>query len=163
MTMAMQTCKECGHEVSSQAASCPTCGALIKKKTRAVLWGCLTLIAVVIWVPIIVLEVILPRMGSLTSDPQGVDYFVTYVVDGTVREAGVTYQNDQGGSQQETVQIPWQKSFRMARGSFLYISARNQGSFGCISVRITINGTEFKRSDGKGGYTIASASGSCCT
>jgi hypothetical protein len=35
--MALIKCKECGHEVSTQAVSCPNCGTVIKKKT-----GCLT-------------------------------------------------------------------------------------------------------------------------
>ena len=34
--MALKKCKECGNEVSTKAASCPKCGAVLKKKT-----GCL--------------------------------------------------------------------------------------------------------------------------
>lgn len=34
--MALKTCKECGHDVSTKAASCPKCGAVLRKKT-----GCL--------------------------------------------------------------------------------------------------------------------------
>lgn len=151
--MAMQKCKECGNEVSSQAAACPTCGAPVKKKTRTVAWGCLTLVVLLVGLVIIV---------SLTPTTQPADYFVTYLVEGTASQAALTYQNEQGGTQQEKVDVPWQKSFRMQRGSFLYISAQNQGSYGRITVRITVNGSEFKRSDASGGYTIASASGSCC-
>jgi hypothetical protein len=31
--MALKKCKECGNDVSTEAASCPKCGAVIKKKT----------------------------------------------------------------------------------------------------------------------------------
>ena len=31
--MAMTKCKECGHNVSTQAKSCPSCGAQLKGKT----------------------------------------------------------------------------------------------------------------------------------
>lgn len=162
--MAMQQCKECGNEVSSKAAACPQCGAPVKKKTSPVAWGCLTLILLFVGLAII---------GSLTSnntssrsssstDTRPVDYSVTYLVGGTASEAALTYQNEQGGTQQEKVRVPWQKSFRMQRGGFLYISAQNQGSYGDITVQITVNGSEFKRSTASGGYTIASASGSCC-
>ena len=31
--MGLRKCKECGNEVSTEAASCPKCGAVTKKKT----------------------------------------------------------------------------------------------------------------------------------
>jgi len=37
--MALTTCKECGHEVSTQAAACPNCGAKMPKTS-----GCLVLV-----------------------------------------------------------------------------------------------------------------------
>lgn len=41
--MALKNCKECGNEVSTEAASCPSCGAILKKKI-----GCLGCIGYVI-------------------------------------------------------------------------------------------------------------------
>ena len=36
--MALKKCKECGHSVSNKAASCPSCGAVLKKKTGCGTW-----------------------------------------------------------------------------------------------------------------------------
>lgn len=35
--MALIKCKECGNEVSTEALSCPKCGALISKKIKVAL------------------------------------------------------------------------------------------------------------------------------
>lgn len=36
--MALKKCKECGHEVSTSAAACPSCGAKVPKKTSMITW-----------------------------------------------------------------------------------------------------------------------------
>lgn len=56
--MALKKCKECGNDVSTEAASCPKCGAPIKKQM-----GCLGFIGSVFLI-LIVIGVI----GSLMSD-----------------------------------------------------------------------------------------------
>jgi hypothetical protein len=86
---------------------------------------------------------------------------VTYRVDGTARSASLTYQNAQGGTQQETVALPWEQPMTAQAGSFVYISAQNQGESGNVTVHIIVDGTEFKQSTARGAYAIASASGSC--
>jgi hypothetical protein len=43
--MALQKCKECGHEVSTKAESCPNCGSPVKRK-RGFAAGCLTVIGI---------------------------------------------------------------------------------------------------------------------
>ena len=51
--MALTKCKDCGNEVSKKAASCPNCGAPLKKakrKTSTFTWLVLILIALVVWV-----------------------------------------------------------------------------------------------------------------
>lgn len=35
--MALIVCKECGNEVSSNAKSCPKCGAILRKPSRSIL------------------------------------------------------------------------------------------------------------------------------
>ena len=44
--MALTKCKECSHEVSKSAESCPNCGAPVKKKPKQ--YGCGTLVFIVI-------------------------------------------------------------------------------------------------------------------
>lgn len=41
--MAIKLCKECGKPVSTQAQACPTCGAVLKKKTSPAV-GCLAVL-----------------------------------------------------------------------------------------------------------------------
>lgn len=42
--MALKKCKECGKEVSTEAKTCPNCGAPVKTKSSV---GCLTIIAII--------------------------------------------------------------------------------------------------------------------
>lgn len=59
--MAMKKCKECGNDVSTQAESCPKCGAVLKKKT-----GCLGYIGAGILI-LFVLGVIGSLMNESTT------------------------------------------------------------------------------------------------
>jgi len=45
--MALKKCKECGHEISSDAKTCPNCG---KKQGISTTVGCLTIIVVFIFI-----------------------------------------------------------------------------------------------------------------
>jgi len=56
--MALKKCKECGNEVSTEAASCPKCGAPIKKQT-----GCLGYFG---WAFVIL--ILLGVIGSMIDD-----------------------------------------------------------------------------------------------
>lgn len=88
---------------------------------------------------------------------------ITYSVEGSAPYAAVTYQNAQGGTEQRTVAVPWSLDLSAARpGQFLYIAAQNKEAHGRLAVPIVVDGTEFKRSDSSGAYSIASASGTCC-
>lgn len=97
-----------------------------------------------------------PKSGGVSGVNE-----VTYVVK-DVYEASVTYQNEQGGSQQESVYGPWTKTFNAQPGQFLYVSAQNGSKYGGVTVLILVNGTEFRRSEAIGGYKIATANGRCC-
>lgn len=56
--MALKKCKECGNEVSTNAISCPNCGAVLKKKT-----GCLGYIGAAF-----LIFIIIGVIGSLMND-----------------------------------------------------------------------------------------------
>jgi RNA polymerase subunit RPABC4/transcription elongation factor Spt4 len=45
--MALTKCKECGHDVSKQAKTCPNCGAPMRKKRSIVRWALLLLLIVI--------------------------------------------------------------------------------------------------------------------
>jgi hypothetical protein len=165
--MALIECKECGHSISDSAKSCPNCGKAVPKDDGG--FGTLLLILLLAyWAygkyfegdekP--KTELISPasQQTSYTST-----YNVTYYVEGTANAAEITYQNATGGTQMEEVKLPWQKRiYNVGRRAFVYISAQNQGTSGTVKVRIVVNGSEFKKSESSGRYSIASASGTCC-
>ncbi|MDP2896035.1 MAG: hypothetical protein Q8Q12_05680 [bacterium] len=80
-------------------------------------------------------------------------------------DAFVTYENDQGGTEQAEVRVDslragaWEKTlFSVKRGGFLYLSAQNQGR-GDIRATILVDGHVWKTSGSSGAYAIASCSG----
>lgn len=92
----------------------------------------------------------------MPPEPVTVEY---QIITGTNMKWSATYENDQGGTEQITDGVgSWKKKLKVPRGSYLYLSAQNSEEFGGILVYITVNGEEVKRSEGSGGYSIASAS-----
>lgn len=88
-------------------------------------------------------------------------YDVTYRVDGTGR-ASLTYSNASGGTEQQDVDLPWEKKLNVTSGEFLYVSAQNKEERGTIVATIYVNGRIVKDAVSSGGYTIATASARCC-
>jgi hypothetical protein len=154
--MALIKCKECGKEVriGIGVKTCPQCGAPVVTKSAGAALVSLVVLGGFLWIPYSVF------FGGSATTPRA--HSVTYYVEGTTSAVSLTYENAQGEAQQEEVRVPWQTSFKTKRGNFLYLSAKNEESYGDVTVRITVDGKEFKRSDEKGGYTIANTSGSCC-
>ena len=102
-----------------------------------------------------------PITGVVTVVPAG-SYAVTYSVSGSATRGSLTYSNSQGGTSQETVDLPWQRTFVMKPEDFLYISAQNQDSIGNITSEIFVGSTKFKTTTSEGPFVIATASGTCC-
>lgn len=99
--------------------------------------------------------------GETESKPK--TYSVTYSVSGiNTNSASLTYQNNEGGTSQEVVSLPWSKIIIAKPGDFLYISAQNKNGDGSITSTITVDKTIFKTSTSKGAYVIATATGTCC-
>lgn len=92
----------------------------------------------------------------MPPEPVDVEY---QIIAGTRMKWSATYENEQGGTEQITDGVgSWKKKMQVPRGSYLYLSAQNGEKFGGIFVYITVNGEQVKRSEGSGGYCIASAS-----
>ena len=87
-------------------------------------------------------------------------YSVEYKVSGSANSASITYSNAQGGTEQQKINLPWSKSFTVTSGSFLYISAQNEGDSGSVTCQILVNGSVYKTSTSSGAYVIADCSGS---
>jgi hypothetical protein len=105
---------------------------------------------------------VLVALACNLSEFDNKTFNVEYTVDGTARSASLTYQNEQGGGEQETVRLPWHAVFTVRRGQFLYISAQNQGESGDVTTQIKINGHVVKTATSRGAYTIATVSDRCC-
>jgi hypothetical protein len=74
--------------------------------------------------------------------------------------AGVTYATAGGGTSQQARAIsPWQYTFTAKTGDFLYLSAQNDSSSGCVFVTIYVNDAIFKSGSSCGAYVIATVSG----
>jgi hypothetical protein len=94
---------------------------------------------------------------------------VRYKVGGTARTADITISNGSGdSSQQSDIKVPLRNQHDgtegiilsdVPEGTFLYISAQNQGSSGTITCAIEVDGIPVKTNQSSGGYTIATCSG----
>ncbi len=91
----------------------------------------------------------------------GASGVVTYSVTGSASAASLTYQNDSGGTNQQTVNLPWTRTFSgFGSGDFLYVSAQNQDDHGTLRCEIKIGSRVAFSSDASGAYSICTASGS---
>jgi hypothetical protein len=95
-----------------------------------------------------------PAASPAPTEPDS----ATYYVDGDATSADVTYSNSDGGTEQQTVSLPWQQTIYPEKGAFLYISAQNQGNSGDIKVEIDVDGSIRKSAKSSGAYSIASTS-----
>jgi hypothetical protein len=94
-----------------------------------------------------------------TSSSTASTYSVTYKVTGTASRVSLTYENAQGGTEQTSARIPWDKSFTTGRGNFLYISAQNKGEIGSVTCQIWVDGVKWRESTSYGAYAITTCSG----
>jgi len=83
---------------------------------------------------------------------------VTYRVKGTSGVAVLTYRNAMGGTEQASVRLPWELSFDAKGGTFLYVSAQNQGVLGSVTCEILLDEESRTTSTSSGAYVIAECS-----
>lgn len=81
-------------------------------------------------------------------------YTVTYRIEGTASGALITYSNDQGGTEQLNVALPWSKSYKMERGDFASLVAQSDSYGQSIACIIEVNGKELKRSTSSGDFVV---------
>ena len=107
----------------------------------------------------------LAQVGSTSSSIITPSYFaptkylVTYRVTGTASWVSLTYANEQGGTEQTEVRIPWQHTMTVERGVFLYLAAQNGGESGSVTSEIWVDNAKWKTSTSSGAYVIASCNG----
>lgn len=85
---------------------------------------------------------------------------VDYTVSGSAARASMTYATSGGGtSQTGDLTLPWTFGTTMSPGDFVYLSAQNGGSSGCVTVEIRVRKTVFKSTQSCGAFVIATVSG----
>jgi hypothetical protein len=98
--------------------------------------------------------------GSSPTEPSP-QAFVVYNVTGTATRASMTYATSGGGTaQQGDRALPWSFNWMAKRGDFVYVSAQNSGSTGCVTVEIKVRDKVFQTTQSCGAFVIATASGS---
>lgn len=121
--------------------------------------GCLGL-GVLITVVILggVLALRMNNIGSMIEQPLATPgaelpqdaITITYRVTGSVATAGVTYQDSNDATRNESVSLPWQRSFTMSRGSYVHVTARDDGGAGSLTCEILANGATWRHASGTG-------------
>ena len=86
---------------------------------------------------------------------------VEYKVIGTAKTIDLTFHNDSDGTSQLTEKsIPWSVGYKTFKGTFVYVSAQNQGETGTVVAQVFFRGKKVFESTSEGKYVIATASGS---
>ncbi|MCI0728860.1 MAG: hypothetical protein L0332_19390 [Chloroflexi bacterium] len=114
--------------------------------------------------------------GSEIRVPAATQYRIKYAVTGTASRASLTYSNAQGGTEQITVELPWESDMGyFPAGDFVYISAQNDSESGSViceiwqrpdnpswsgSLRTDQVFEKAKTSTSQGAFAIASCDGS---
>ena len=179
----MAFCRECGVDVGS-AKFCPVCGArqggeVAKKPAEKSVHGnIIGFVALLILAVLIFLAFGLSPDTSTTTAPSATftpratsrpassgvpagSHYITYRVEGTAHTVDLTYNNASGNTEQkDDVRLPWQMTFTVPRGEFLYVSAQNQGTTGSVKCVILVDGLPAERAESSGEYVIATCSGS---
>ena len=91
--------------------------------------------------------------------PQAV-HEVQYGVGGSARSASITISNEDGGTEQMEVALPWHRALQMKDGDFAYVSAQNEDrSGGYITCGIVVDREPWKRGQSSGEHSIVSCNG----
>jgi hypothetical protein len=96
-------------------------------------------------------------------------YWVTYRATGSYGRrdkkkdrvyAHVTYLNEQGGTEQRDVALPWEWKIVVRVGRPLYLSVQNgSGEYADVSCEILVNDAPLRESTSSGQYVITTCSG----
>jgi hypothetical protein len=147
-------CRYCGRDLLPLTPLTPTPAALPAKKSSPA-----TLLILIL---IIVIGVAIAFSGGRSSSgapPVKSSYTITYRITGNAMQASLTYENETGDTEQKTVNVPWDKTFTAAPGTFVYIAAQNERDFGTIKCEILIDNVVVKQATSNGAYAIATCSG----
>jgi hypothetical protein len=142
----------CGQARVGKTKFCAGCGARLPAVPA---WAFMMVVTVVI----VVIAASNMDHGASARPSSGSGISVIYSVSGTASKASLTYTNQDGGSEQADVRLPWWKEIRVKRGFFAYISAQSKDAQAAeVGVDIAVNGSTVKHSESSGQSVIAQAS-----
>lgn len=102
---------------------------------------------------------VLGVLGCSGKNPITGSGTVVYRVTGSGLHADLTYSvPPDATSQLSNVALPWTANFPAHSGDFLYISAQNTGSAGCVHVEIVSGSKTLNDATSCGAFVIATAS-----
>ena len=155
-------CRYCGRDL----AELPKTAAQPTSQKKGTNWGCIlaAIVAGILLVVWLLSQLSSPEPSSSpyrtrpTSAPSS--YLVKYRVQGTGQQADVTYENEQGGTEQRDIPIPWVHTLTMKSGSFVYLATQSHDdATRTITCEIWVDGELYKTSSSSGKYVIATCSG----
>ena len=88
-----------------------------------------------------------------TNSPFSTERNAKYVVSGSATSASITYNNEQGGTEQVNVNLPWEKEMKVSAGAILTIVAQNGGS-GSLTCEIWVDDEQRKTSTSTAQYGV---------
>ncbi len=153
-------CRYCGHDLvtgqiyQKKEITPPT---LIQLQNQSKKNWFVTFLAIVGSITIICICLVIFSGIFTPTTPN--NYRVTYKITGSASRASITYENEQGGTEQGVVKIPWERSLTAKKLQFLYISAQNEDEFGSITCEIWVDGIKWRESTSSGAYVISTCSG----
>lgn len=178
--MALIKCPECNNEVSDTALTCPKCGyqlnppPITKGDQTTSLENSIPNKRGVNTIAIIILAIIilvgLGKLSNYNSELPSSSITSTVSTVGVARYEvrcsrkgfDVTYQNEQGNTEQITINNSdhWSYPFTTRSGEFVYVAAQSHNENATITAKIYFKGNVIEEATSSGSYVIVNAAGS---
>lgn len=156
-------CNGCGQPVPPDARFCSRCGAAAATTPLGTAPRIAPAVAVAILLAIGAVVVGISRDSGKsegrTVGAADAKTKVTYRVAGGGGQVSLTYHNASGGTEQNTVSVPWELDFQAPIGTFVSLSAQKEDDSGRVIAKIYVNGDLLQQAGSSMPFGIVSVSG----